>query len=111
MGAVTPPTVTPNVPAGAGRSATGVEAAGVAPVATAGVTGPAPVKYNVMTSPRAAVLKGTGAPLSNVKMAGATADTVRLSNALSPLLLTRTGTDEPAGTSYGICTFNCVGET
>src|ERR1017187_5002529 len=73
-----PPTVTVTVPMGAGRSARDVPAAGVAPVETEGDTAPAPVMYKVSTWPGAAVVKGTGAPPSNVKIPGAAAATLKL---------------------------------
>src|ERR1017187_3412893 len=88
MEAPAPPTEAVVNCAGAGNCATGVPAAGAAPVAMAGDTAPARVRYRVTTPPRATVAAGTIAPFASVKTPGAAEATVIVVAALRPLLVT-----------------------
>src|ERR1035441_1753641 len=76
MEAPAPPTEAVVNFAGAGNCATGVPAAGAAPVAMAGDTAPVPVRYRVTTPPRATVAAGTIAPFASVNTPGAAEATV-----------------------------------
>src|ERR1019366_7196024 len=85
----TPPIETVVACMGTGNSATGVPAAGAAPVATAGDTAPTPVRYRVNTAPRATVAVGTIVPFpfTSVNRPGAAEATVSVVVAVRPLLL------------------------
>src|ERR1035437_6924147 len=88
MMAATPPMETAVNCTGAGNCATGVPAAGAAPVEMAGDTVPAPVRYKVTTAPRATVAAGTIAPFASVNRPGAAEATMSVVLPVRPFLVT-----------------------
>src|SRR5438309_2279715 len=94
-----PPTVTVITSKGRGRSRIAAVLDGAVPVATLGLTAPAPVKNNVAFSPRDALVVGRGAEPAFTKMPGAAETAVMDPVAVCPLLLTTTLTGVPTATS------------